>query len=231
MVRLSRSAFSIYAITLATFAVFAVAAIPVAGAVLRAGHGFLPGGQALAWDGPLVVLHVSADLQIGVPYVVISLARVRLARLSRGTIRLVWAFVAFGLVIVACGMTHMASALTVWEPMWWVAGGITCVTAVSVAMAVAAPLLPHVLETARNARETERNRIVPKRAHRETAASKARFRHLLEVAPDGILAIDAEGRIALRSGRAGHAAARLTADAAALGLGGTAIHLRSRVRV
>lgn len=54
----------------------------------------------------------------------------------------------------------MAAALTVWEPVWWLAGGVKDVkVAVSVAMAVAAPpLLPEVLDVANGDREAERER-------------------------------------------------------------------------
>jgi PAS domain S-box-containing protein len=158
VLRLTRTPFMLYA---ATVAVFVVAAAPVLGAVLLGGRGpVAPGGVALGWQRLLVALHVSADLLIGVAYVVIALTLVRLARWSRGAIPFVWAFVAFGMFIVACGLTHMVAALTVWEPAWWMAGGVKYATAaVSVAMAVAAPpLLPRVLGAATAAKDEERRR-------------------------------------------------------------------------
>lgn len=156
MPRLSRSPLLLYA---AAIAVFLVAAVPVLGSLLFSQRGLLqPGGLALGWERVLVALHVSADLLIGVAYVVIALTLTRLARSSRGAIPFVWAFVAFGLFIVACGLTHMVAALTVWEPAWWLAGGVKYATA-AVAMAVAAPpLLPRVLGAATSAREEERRR-------------------------------------------------------------------------
>jgi hypothetical protein len=111
MLRSSRSPYLLSAVTLA---VFAVVAVPVVvELVLRSGHRFGLGGEALAWEGPLVVLHVSADLLIGVAYVNIAFTLVPLARLSGGATPFIWAFVAFGLFFVACGLTHMAAVLTV----------------------------------------------------------------------------------------------------------------------
>ena len=33
-------------------------------------------------------------------------------------------FVAFGIFIVSCGLIHFMAAITLWEPMLWLAGGV-----------------------------------------------------------------------------------------------------------
>jgi hypothetical protein len=114
----------------------------------------VPGGHALDWDGPLVVLSVAGDLLIGVSYVLISGALFALARRVHGALPFTWAFVAFGAFIVACGLTHFMNVFTLFQTWWWAAAIAKYATAaVSLAMAVAAvPLIPRIARAVEDGR-------------------------------------------------------------------------------
>jgi len=168
---------------------FLAAAAPLAVALLldparlHDGHRFLPQGQGFAWEPLLLILHVGADALIGLAYVAISAVLIYLARRAGRSIPFLWAFVAFGVFIVACGLTHFAAALTVWEPVYWLAGGVKYVTAVvSVATAVAVPpLVPQVLGLVDSARVSEERRRQLETNNRELASLTDRLREADEI--------------------------------------------------
>jgi len=131
-----------------------------------------------------------SDFLIGAAYVTISATLAYLVYRARREIPFHSIFLAFGAFIVACGATHFMELWTLWEPRYWLAGGVKVITAVaSVATAlVLPPLIPKALALVRAAgvaREQERIRRV----------SESRFRALLESAPDGIVIADRDGRI------------------------------------
>jgi len=177
----------------AVLAAVIVAAAPLAVALLldpgsiHADHGAVPQGRGLGWVPPLLWLHVGTDLLTGVAYVMISAMLIRFARRAGRRIPFLWAFVAFGIFIVACGLTHFAAALTVWEPVYWTAGVVKYVTAVaSVGTALAVPpLVPKALALvdAASLSEERRRRIEAKNAElaalteqlREADERKTRF--------------------------------------------------------
>jgi signal transduction histidine kinase len=112
-------------------------------------------------DGKLVGLHVVSDLLIGIAYVSISATLAYLVyRASKG-IPFHWVFLAFGLFIVSCGMTHFMEVWVIWEPVYWLSGYVKVVTATaSVATAIALfPLVPKVFRLIDAARQSERRRI------------------------------------------------------------------------
>ena len=89
---------------------------------------FLPHGHCYLWIPSLVWLQVSANLAIGIAYVGISGSLLVLTRRLRG-LPFNGIYLAFGLFIVSCGMTHFMDAVTVWRPVYWVDGGIRAFTA------------------------------------------------------------------------------------------------------
>ena len=121
---------------------------------------FLPHRFCYLGDSSLTWLHVSADAIIGVSYVVISATLAYMVHRSRQDIPFSWMFLAFGLFIVACGFTHFMEVLTVWKPLYWLAGDIKVVTALaSATTALTLPtLIPKVsdmLSAARVSRERQ----------------------------------------------------------------------------
>ncbi len=121
--------------------------------------GFESQKDAFGGDARLALLHLLTDSFIGLSYLVISLSLMYLAHRARQSLPFLWAFVAFGAFIVSCGLTHFVAAVTLWEPVYWLAGGVKYVTAVaSVGTAVAVPsLIPKVLALVDNARLVARN--------------------------------------------------------------------------
>src|SRR5262249_50334785 len=109
--------------------------------------GYMPHGHCYLWEPRLVALHGISDFLIGVSYLAISLTLAYLVYRARDHIPFQWMVLAFGLFIVACGITHFMEVLTLWRPVYWLAGDVKVLTAMaSVGTAVPLPpLLPEVL--------------------------------------------------------------------------------------
>src|SRR5262245_31593909 len=112
-------------------------------------------------DGKLVWLHVISDVLIGLAYVSISATLAFLVYRASKDIPFHWVFLAFGLFIVSCGMTHFMEVWVVWEPVYWLSGYVKVVTAVaSVATAIALfTLVPRIFALINSARKSEQRRI------------------------------------------------------------------------
>ncbi len=109
----------------------------------------------------LVWLNVVADLTIGISYVSISATlAVLVYRASKG-IPFNGVFLAFGLFIISCGMTHFMEVWVVWRPMYWLAGYIKVFTGLaSAATAIALfPLVPKVFSLIEAARKGDQRRV------------------------------------------------------------------------
>jgi PAS domain S-box-containing protein len=131
----------------------AVASTPPGTSGAASGN-FLPHGFCYQWNPALLLTHVASDVLIGVSYVVISVALAVLVHRARRDIPFSRVFVAFGLFIVACGMTHFMEVWTLWQPAYWVSGAVKVVTAVaSVTTAAVLPgMVPQVQGTVRDAK-------------------------------------------------------------------------------
>jgi len=112
--------------------------------VLR--HLFDTGLTMMDQPRALTVLHVGADTLIGVAYTFISAVLAYIVFQHRRLIPFDWVVLAFGLFIVACGLTHFMHVLVLLTPVYWLDAYLRGVTAVvSVATAVALPtLIPRV---------------------------------------------------------------------------------------
>jgi signal transduction histidine kinase len=130
------------------------------------GSAFLPHGFCYLWNPELLWTHVIADLLIGVSYVTISVALAWLVHSIRRDIPFSWVFVAFGLFIITCGMTHFMEIWTMWEPVYWLSGGVKVVTAAaSVATAITMPFtVPRAVATVRDARRSRERELAEARA-------------------------------------------------------------------
>lgn len=123
--------------------------------------GFIPHGHCILWIPSLLWLHVASDVVTGVAYVGISLVLYLLVR----TIRLPFSpvFIAFGLFIGLCGLTHFMGVWTIWFPDYWESGYLKAATALA-SFATAIGLVhvrPQILEVVYAARlsEERRNRL------------------------------------------------------------------------
>lgn len=120
---------------------------------------FMPHGHCYLWIPGLLWLHVISDLLIGTAYLGISLILYLLVRKIRLPFSPV--FIAFGLFIGLCGVTHFMEVWTVWNPDYWIDGVIKAGTAAaSVATAVGLFFVkPQVEEVVYTARLSEERRI------------------------------------------------------------------------
>ena len=129
---------------LATIALFAPQAITE----VVSATGYIPHGHCYLWQPRLLAVHGISDFLIGLSYLAISLTLAYLVYRARDHIPFRWLVLAFGTFIIACGMTHFMEVITLWTPVYWLAGDIKVITALaSVGTAIALlPLVPRILE-------------------------------------------------------------------------------------
>ncbi|HEY9604472.1 MAG TPA: ATP-binding protein [Allocoleopsis sp.] len=143
-------------------------------------NGFIPHGHCYLWKPGLVWLHATSDFLIGLAYVAISATLAYLVHKTHQEIPFHWMFLAFGSFIVACGSTHFMDVWTLWQPVYWLSGGLKLITAVaSVTTALTLPpLVPKALALLQDAKLSEERRL-----HLETANQelKALYRKLKEL--------------------------------------------------
>ena len=94
-------------------------------------------------DGPVVALHAASDGLIALSYFLIPVALTR----RRRDLPFRWAYVLFGVFILACGVTHALSIVTLWHPVYRLEGMVKAFTAVaSLGTAIVlVRLLPHAM--------------------------------------------------------------------------------------
>jgi len=96
----------------------------------------IPHGYCLSWSPVLLWLNVVSDLLITLSYYSIPLMLVYFIR-RRKDLPYPGLAVMFACFIVACGTTHLLSAITIWIPLYWLDGWLKGFTAIiSVATAV-----------------------------------------------------------------------------------------------
>lgn len=117
----------------------------------------------------LIWLHVVSDFLIGAAYVSISGTLGYLVYRASKDIPFHTVFLAFGLFIVSCGITHFMEVWVIWRPVYWLSGYIKVLTAsASVATAFALVLLvPKIFRLITVTRENEQHRAEIERLNDE----------------------------------------------------------------
>ena len=117
---------------------------------------FVPHRHCYLETRELIWLHVVSDTLIGLAYVAISLTLAYLVYRIRH-LPFPWMFLAFGVFIISCGMTHFMEVLVVWDARYWLQGFVKLATAVSsVGTALLLPpLVPQALALVRTAELSE----------------------------------------------------------------------------
>jgi len=133
---------------------------------------FVPHGQCLLWDAPLLWLDVVSDSIVAVAYYSIPLLLIYFIS-KRRDVPLRSMFWMFGIFILSCGTTHVMDVVTIWYSAYWAAGVVKAVTAIaSLACAVALiPLVPKALAVPTHARLENTNREL-ERAQVELARAR-----------------------------------------------------------
>jgi signal transduction histidine kinase/CheY-like chemotaxis protein len=107
--------------------------------------GFMPHGMCYQWQPGILALHVIADSLIALAYFSIPFTLLYFVR-RRKDLQFNWIYVCFAMFIIACGLTHLMEIWTVWEPVYWLSGGVKAVTAL--ASVLTAILLVRLIPTA-----------------------------------------------------------------------------------
>jgi two-component system, chemotaxis family, sensor kinase Cph1 len=113
---------------------------------LFSGAPFMPHKHCYMRQDGLIALHVISDALISAAYYSIPLVLFAFVW-KRRDIPFNWIFILFGTFILACGTTHIMEIITVWDPVYRLAGLIKLLTAVvSVTTAILlVPLMPKAL--------------------------------------------------------------------------------------
>ena len=96
----------------------------------------IPHGYCLSWSPVLLWLNVISDLFITLAYYSIPLTIIYYFR-QRKDLSYPWLMAMFSGFIVACGTTHLLSAITIWIPLYWVDAivkGFTAILSVTTAI-------------------------------------------------------------------------------------------------
>jgi signal transduction histidine kinase len=107
-----------------------------------------------------VWIQLLSNLAIGIAYIAIAVTLVYMVRrIEDLPFKLV--YMCFAVFIVTCGFTHFMDAYVIWNPVYWIDGGIRIVTAIaSVGTAVLLPpLIPDAVALARGARAAHRRGV------------------------------------------------------------------------
>src|SRR5258707_10948875 len=141
--------------------------------------GFMPHSMCYMNDPRMVWLHVVSDMFIGLAYVCISSTLAYLVFRANRNIPFHWMFLAFGLFIVSCGFTHFMEVLTVWHPVYWLAGYVKVVTAVASVTTAAAlfPLVPRIFRTIESVKVSEERRAEGAGGNRELEGFSSSILH------------------------------------------------------
>ncbi len=107
---------------------------------------FSPHGLCLLWEPELIWLHVTSDALIAAAYFSIP-AALSIFVSKRPDVDFGWLFWAFAIFIMACGLTHVLSIVTLWIPIYGIEGMVKALTAVAsiITAAILWPLLPQFL--------------------------------------------------------------------------------------
>lgn len=185
-------------------------------------QGFMPHGHCYLWKPGVLWLHVISDLLIVLSYYSIPLALIYFIR-KRTDLAFNWVFRLFAAFIFWCGTSHLMAIWVIWNPDYWIDGGVKAMTAgVSVVTTVALwPLIPKMLQypspgelqranqllrdqiAERMRTETELselNETLEQRVRdrtRELEAEEKKFRLVVEAMPSAIVMVGHDQRIVL----------------------------------
>lgn len=149
--------------------------------------GFMPHGHCYLWTPILVYMNVISDGLIFAAYLAISISLI-LLKTKVKEIPYQSIYAAFGLFIIACGVTHLMEIINVWIPAYWAAVSIKIGTAV--ASVGTACLLPFYF---RKARDLARGALLYK-TQEALRKSEMLYRQIVDTANEGIWLLDLDNK-------------------------------------
>ncbi len=162
----------------------------------------IPHGYCLSWSPVLLWLHVASDLLITLAYYSIPLILIHFLR-KRKDLPYSWLVAMFAGFIVACGTTHLLSAITIWIPLYWLDGllkGFTAVLSVTTAALMIwivprALSLPSAAQLQAEIQQRKTAEEALRVANVELQNNAARTQLLLNSALDGVISMDHNGNV------------------------------------
>lgn len=101
---------------------------------------FMPHGYCISWDVPLLTLHVLSDFFIALAYFSIPVGIIYFVS-KKDDVTFKPVYYLFAAFILACGITHVMGIITLWMPVYYLAGVFKLLTAI-VSVATAIYLIP-----------------------------------------------------------------------------------------
>lgn len=142
---------------------------------------FMPHGHCYYWLPSMVWLQVGSNLLIGLAYISISLSLFYIVR-KVSPLPFTYVYLAFGLFIVVCGLTHLMDVVNIWLPYYWIDAGLRVVTAiVSMATAIMLPrLIPKAVALSQGTLMALRNGVKLETAYKELGSVYQKMQELDE---------------------------------------------------
>lgn len=146
---------------------------------------FMPHGHCYLWSPEMVWLQVISNLLIALAYMSISSTLYYIVRRIRD-VPFSWMYLAFGVFIVTCGVTHFLDVVTIWHPVYWLDGGVRGVTAAaSVGTAVLLfPLVPKAVALANAAQLAHERGQKLEATYKELETAHARMKEVERLKTD-----------------------------------------------
>lgn len=141
---------------------------------------FMPHGMCLLWRSDLLALHVASDTLIAIAYFSIAIALAHYVR-RRPEFQFGKLAIMSALFIGLCGLTHVVSIWTFWNPDYALQGllkGATALVSVATAMMLV-PLLPKLLSMPTLAELNAANEKLAAKVH-ERSEDERRYRELAD---------------------------------------------------
>jgi signal transduction histidine kinase len=107
---------------------------------------FSPHGICLLWEPELIWLHVFSDAVIAAAYFSIPFALAIIVS-KRRDFQFGWIGWSFAAFIMACGLTHIFSIITLWVPIYGIEGIVKAITAIGsiVTAVILWPMIPKII--------------------------------------------------------------------------------------